>query len=938
MNDDTQSDGDSPFSPDDRLVYPLISEQPVAVSSVRELCFRHMRDGFSVVDLNGIHVDVNPAFCQMTGYSQEELIGSGPAHLYWPPEEREHIRDAFAKTLSGEFNSVELNFMHKDGERFPVIVNPFAIRDESGTTIGFAATVTDITRRIAMQRSLQESEERYRGLFENAGDAIVILQGENVVDYNKRALDMFGVVSPDQMESRTAFDFFPPKQPNGLDSRAYSIEKLKAVRAGQPQSFAWSHVKLDGTPFSVEVSLSTFEHGESTFIQAIIRDITERERMEQSLMESEYRYRNLFDSAGDGILIMQSERVVDCNERMLELYGVSRDQLMNLSSYALSAPTQPNGRTSREYFVEKVAESRSGTPQIFEWRGNRLDGAVVETEVTLTTFMQDGVLCTQSLIRDITQRKAMEKTLQETEQRYRRLFENAGDAVMILKDGQVIDCNDRALQLTGHTRDEILSNPTIDYFPPAQPNGQDSLELFLEKVEASLSGIPQIFEWTGQARGGRLIDTEVTLTSFVFDEERYIQSFIRDISERKQLEGALLNSNKSLEDRVLQRTQELEIAYSELLQRNVQYRALAHKLTQAEEDERKRIAQLLHDDHQQLLVAAKFKAELLGSHLYGSDINAAGALIVEILEQALDVTRSLTMELAPPILYGAGFVAAMQWLAGWMEEHHQLQVVVIGSLPVTPLPAEVSNLLFRAVRELLFNVSKHSGVTQAHVSIAAFDQGLRVVVSDKGCGFDVEDVLQAPRSYGLFSIREQLVALDGQLDITSVAQRGTVSTLSIPVPNRDMLYADALSGAEGIAIDMTDLRQAVPIPIRILVADDHALARDALVQILSLIDDFEIVGEAVDGLDAVEQTRLLRPDVVLMDATMPRLNGPEAIRRIIAEVPRVKVIGLSMHARGEMEQQMLAAGAACYMQKLTPVEELFSCIRGVMANAVTVAS
>ncbi len=92
---------------------------------------------------------------------------------------------------------------------------------------------------------------------------------------------------------------------------------------------------------------------------------------------------------------------------------------------------------------------------------------------------------------------------------------------------------------------------------------------------------------------------------------------------------------RTLEDRVAQRTHELEQACAELLQRNVQYRALANKLTVAEEEERKRIARLLHDNHQQLLVAAKFKAEILQSDLYGPQVNTAGREILEILEQAL---------------------------------------------------------------------------------------------------------------------------------------------------------------------------------------------------------------------------------------------------------------------------------------------------------------
>jgi CheY-like chemotaxis protein len=273
-------------------------------------------------------------------------------------------------------------------------------------------------------------------------------------------------------------------------------------------------------------------------------------------------------------------------------------------------------------------------------------------------------------------------------------------------------------------------------------------------------------------------------------------------------------------------------------------------------------------------------------------------------------------------------------LAGWMQEHCQLRVLVTGSLPVTPVPAAVSSLLFRAVRELLLNVSKHAGVKQARVDIIAFNQGLRVTVTDEGAGFDVANALQAPRSYGLFSIQEQLTFHDGALDISSVPQRGTTCTLTIPLRTVEDAGPDVPPAVACSATETADLRHAPADPIRILVADDHPMARGALVQVLGLADDFEVVGEASDGLDALEKTRLLRPDLVLMDATMPRLDGLQATRLITTEFPGIKVIGLSMHARQDMAPQMSAAGAAYYLQKLSPVDELFAAIRDVMNTEI----
>jgi len=927
------------FSPGAIPPQRLVEADLASINDLRQLCFQYMRDGFSIVDTNGLHVDVNPAFCEMTGFSVQELIGSGPQHCYWPPEERVHIEAAFAKSLRGELADIELVFMRKNGERFPVIVKPFAIGDHSGIPRYYAATVRDMTQRVYLQSVLQDSEARYRGLFESAADAIVILQGETLVDCNHRALEMFGLSSVDQLSSLASFDFFPPLQPDGKDSRAFSVEKLRAARAGAPQFFAWRHVKVDGTVFDAEISLSTFKLGEQTFIQAIIRDVTQRTQLEEALRLGEQRYRNLFEHAGDGILIMEGEQVIDCNQRVLDIYGISREQLMSLTNYSLSPPMQPNGQASSEFYLGRLEALRSGIPQSFEWLGCKLDGTPVLTEVTLTTVMLDGKLHTQSLIRDITRRKQLEEALRNSELRYRTLFDNAGDSIVIMKGAQIVDCNARTLEQYGYSREEIFRNSATARFPLTQPNGRDSNEFFSEMLEASCSGVPQVFEWTGQNFDGTAVCAEVTLTSFMLDGTMYSQSIVRDITRRKAMEAALIDLNKNLEERVAQRTEELETACAELLQRNAQFRTLASKLTRAEEEERRRIARLLHDNHQQLLVAAKFKAEMLETQLYGPDVNAAGTQLVYILEQAIEVTRSLTMELAPPILYGSGFVDAMHWLAVWMEEHYQLQVLVSGSLPTIPIPAEVSSVLFRAVRELLFNVSKHAGVQQALVSVVAFDNGLRITVSDNGSGFDVADVLQTPRSYGLFSIREQLTSLDGSLDIVSAPHSGTVITISVPVlASADVLPPVIWSDEDRITTEVADTQHTLTHPIRILVADDHALARNALVQMLDMVEDFDVVGEAFDGLDALEKTRLLQPELVLMDATMPRLDGLAATRGITAEFPTIKVIGLSMHPRQDMEPRFTEAGAAYYLQKLTSTEELFAAIRGVMDRGVAESS
>ncbi|MCK4283571.1 MAG: PAS domain S-box protein [Candidatus Brocadiae bacterium] len=118
-----------------------------------------MQDGVAILDSRGVHVDVNPAFCQMTGFSREELIGVGPPHPYWGPEEREQIDATFQKTRRGEFQDFELTFQRKNGERFPVIVSPSSIKDVQGNVLSYFATVKDITERKRAEEEHRQQEE-----------------------------------------------------------------------------------------------------------------------------------------------------------------------------------------------------------------------------------------------------------------------------------------------------------------------------------------------------------------------------------------------------------------------------------------------------------------------------------------------------------------------------------------------------------------------------------------------------------------------------------------------------------------------------------------------------------------------------------------------------------------------------------------------------------
>ncbi|MDI9444272.1 MAG: MASE3 domain-containing protein [Planctomycetota bacterium] len=394
----------------------------------------------------------------------------------------------------------------------------------------------------------------------------------------------------------------------------------------------------------------------------------------------------------------------------------------------------------------------------------------------------------------------------------------------------------------------------------------------------------------------------------------------------RESERELREINETLEERVAERTLVAE-------RRARQLRALASELTLTEQRERRRLAQTLHDHLQQLLVAAKLKVGILAKRAADQKQRDRLGRVGQLLDESIDVSRSLTVELCPPVLYDAGFGAALDWLARRMQEKHGCGVTVRMEAGAEPATDDLRVFLFDAVRELLFNVVKHAGTRKATVRVAlAGDETLRVTVEDEGVGL-ADDALQRDAQnpgFGLFSIRERLALLGGRMEIDSAGDRGTRVILTVksprPAPSGRAEGRQGDGGRKRPAAAGDDFRPHEVL--RVLLADDHPMFRRGLANLLGEYPDLEIVGEAGDGQAAIQLAEQVKPDVVVMDVVMPQMNGLEATRRLLQAMPAVRVIALSMYEEGDMAQAMLDSGAATYLRKDGSLERLVAAIRG----------
>lgn len=255
-----------------------------------------------------------------------------------------------------------------------------------------------------------------------------------------------------------------------------------------------------------------------------------------------------------------------------------------------------------------------------------------------------------------------------------------------------------------------------------------------------------------------------------------------DITDRKRAEAKLRQLTVHLEQQVDERTRQL--------------RAVSAELAMTEERERRILAQDLHDNLGQLLAVLKIKLTSLQCGALQPSVDQ----IIDLVDQAEQSARMLTMELSPPILHTLGFVPALEWLADEMYRIYGLKVRIDNDSCRKRLIPEIQAILYRAIRELLINVAKHSGAVEANLSCLCDRRRLMLAVSDDGCGFDPAElgkVHAGQNHYGLSSIKERIANIGGVVEIDSSPGNGATVSLNVPcsiVDNKEICRDPSNSG------------------------------------------------------------------------------------------------------------------------------------------------
>jgi len=658
------------------------------------------------------------------------------------PESWEKLKTAVECTLAtGTPYALDLELLRPDGSKRWVTGRGEALRDASGHITQLRGTVQDITERKQAEEMLVEYEKAVEG----SQDMIAVVDREyryliaNQAFLNQRGAEK-GKVVGQLVADVLGHEAFERVVKNKLD------ECFQGKIVQYEMKYGYSRLgerDLSVTYFPIQGAAGIDR------VAGVMQDITERKRAEEALRESGDRYRDLVEYSQDLICTHDLEgRILSINVAPARSLGYERSDLLKMHVQDILAPEV------REEFSEYVAvlrrdgaakglmlvQTATGERRILEYN-NTLRAEGVPTPIV------------RAMARDVTERKRAEEKLRESEARYRGLFENSLEGIGFSEGNKVLNANRALLDIFGYgDLEEFKAVPLLEH---VAPESRDAIKELMGKINRG-EPYPRRFEYQIIRKNGEIRDLEISTDVVCAAGQRYFQSTFRDITERKRAQ------------------QELERSLEQL-------RALAARLQNVREEERKLLAREIHDQLGQALTAIKIDLFALVCKIGGDPQHPPQGVstLLRLVDETIKRVRQIATELRPGILDDLGLVAAIEWAGEDFEARTGIKCRLDLPQENIAVNPERATAIFRILQESLTNVVRHAAASEVKIRLGEKDKELILLVQDNGKGMRMDE-LSRSKSLGILGMHERALVFGGEVIIRATPGKGTTVRVRIP--------------------------------------------------------------------------------------------------------------------------------------------------------------
>jgi PAS domain S-box-containing protein len=957
-------------------------EQLRALTEYQSAVLNTLAEGVCTLDEDGRVTSMNSAAEAMLGWTCAEIMGRrmhDVTHHKRPdgsPVPASECQELHALQHGVPLREYEDIFIAKDGSFVPVVFSASPLR-RNGRSSGVVVEFRDDREQRRARGASRESELRLRKIIDALPTAIYTTDAEGVLTHFNRAAVEFAGRVPELGVDRWCVSwklFRPDGSPLPHEECPMAIT-LKGAQSVSGQELIAE--RPDGTRrwFTPHPQVLRDDQGNIVGGLNMLLDVTEQRQGEQAntLLAA------IVDFSDDAIVSKNLDGVITSwNKGAERLFGYTAEEAVGQSIKLIIPPER------HQEEADILARLRRGERvDHFETVRLRKDGTPLDISLTISPIKTaDGrIIGASKVARDITDRKRAELALAEAARQQSALFrlaeglhraESLEDIYSLAMDAVLaaLPCDRSSILLYDESGSmgfvswrgisEEYRNAVAGHsmWKPDDPNPEP---ICVSDVQTA-AYLPGLLREAIQSEGIRaagffpLLSNRRLIGEFMTcynaphrfgDREGGVSVIIAGALaygiERKRGEQSLRESEErfralaqSLEEQVRARTEELELRNAEVTKQSEQLGDLSARLLQAQDDERRRIARELHDSAGQILTGLGLNLATIAKYAPEDALHVVGAIehSQELVAELTQEIRTMSYLLHPPLLEESGLAEAIRCYVQGLKERSTLDISLEISPELERLSPAAELVIFRVVQEALTNVHRHSHSRTALIRLVQKAKRVFVEIRDQGSGIPagkLREIQLRGAGVGLRGMRERVRQFKGELKIESGAAGTTVSVLFPLSEVRSKQKARTPAVRETAPPESAGKK-------RVLIADDSALVRRAVCDLISREPCWEVCGEAATGAEAVEGARELQPDLVLVDINLPDMSGIQVVRMIRKEMATVAILVMSHHDPRMFLAGAVEAGADGCLDKGKIAGELSLNLKSIEAKRHFVAS